>query len=156
MFGRFMSLTMLVDHVIHIKRFDDVQIDLEKVQSEAMNDHKLTIEDLQREISLFCERREWDQFHNLKDLSISLTLETAELLEHSQWKNEMQLEEYLAHHKSEVADEVADVLYWTLLIANKLDIDLADAFQRKMAINEKKYPVAKSRGSSKKYTELDT
>ncbi len=113
-----------------------------------------TLEDLQREIRIFCTDREWAQFHNIKDLSISLSLEAAELLEHTQWKNEQQLEDHLAKSKSDVADEVADVLYWTLLIANKLDIDLAEAFQRKMAINEKKYPIAKARGSSKKYTEL--
>jgi dCTP diphosphatase len=56
--------------------------------------------------------------------------------------------------KSDIAHELADVLYWTLLMANELGIDLASALNEKLAINEKKYPAAKAKGSNKKYTEL--
>lgn len=117
-----------------------------------MND--LSLANLQKVIRKFCDDRNWDQFHNGKDLSISLSLEAAELLEHFQWKNEAEVEQHLAEQKPEVASELADVLYWVLLIANKFDINLVDAFTDKMAKNELKYPVDKAAGNHKKYTEL--
>lgn len=117
-----------------------------------MND--LTLADLQKTIRKFCDDRNWDQFHNGKDLSISLALEAAELLEHFQWKNEAEVVQHLAEQKPEVAAELADVFYWVLLIANKLDIDLVEAFSDKMTKNELKYPIDKARSSHKKYTEL--
>ena len=113
-----------------------------------------TLEELQQYILRFCDERDWGQFHNPKDLSLSLSLEASELLEHFQWKNGSELVEYSIKNKESIGEEVADVLYWTLLIANKLDIDLTGAFLEKMRVNEKKYPVAKARGSHKKYTEL--
>ena len=118
-----------------------------------MNDRK-SLSDLQRTIRQFCDDRDWDQFHNPKDLSISLTLEASELLEHFQWKTEDEIAAYLKERKSEVGDELADVFYWVLLMANKLDVDLVNAFDKKMLHNEAKYPVDKSKGSAKKYTEL--
>jgi NTP pyrophosphatase (non-canonical NTP hydrolase) len=98
--------------------------------------------------------RDWGQFHNVKDMAVSLSLEAAELLELTQWRNGEELNAYLAQSKEAVGHELADVLYWTLLIAHDLDIDLREAFVRKMSINESKYPVGKARGSSRKYTEL--
>lgn len=112
-----------------------------------------SLRDMQAMIRKFVDERDWDQFHNPKDLSISLSLESAEVMEHFQWKN---LEEMVLHSRSQkddIGDELADVFYWVLLIANKLDIDLVDAFERKMVKNAKKYPVDKSRGNHKKYTE---
>jgi len=116
--------------------------------------HDLSLADLQKVIRKFCDDRNWDQFHNGKDLSISLSLEAAELLEHFQWKNEEEVAKHLAEQKPEVASELADVLYWVLLIANKFDINLVDAFTAKMTKNELKYPVDKASGNHKKYTEL--
>jgi len=110
--------------------------------------------DLQAMIRKFCDDRDWDQFHNPKDLSISLTLEAAELLEHFQWKNDSEIVAHVVGKKGEVGAELADVFYWVLLIANKLDIDLFEVFNTKMEKNEKKYPVDKAKGSHKKYTEL--
>ena len=109
--------------------------------------------ELQKIIRKFCDDRDWDQYHNLKDLLISLSLECAEALEHTQWKTENELQK-LVSENSELGAELADVLYWTLLIANKANIDLSAAFTEKMKINESKYPVEKSKGSHKKYTEL--
>ena len=109
--------------------------------------------ELQKMIRKFCDDRNWDQFHNLKDLLISLNLESAEALEHAQWKNDEELQE-LASNNKELGYELADVLYWTLLIANKANIDLSVAFAEKMKKNELKYPIEKSIGSHKKYTEL--
>ena len=113
-----------------------------------------SISDLQKQIRKFCDDRNWDQFHNPKDLAISLSLEASEVLEHFQWKNEQEITEYINNHKSEIGNELADVLYWILLIANKVDLDLVNAFDKKMRINESKYPVEKAKNKHSKYTEL--
>lgn len=102
----------------------------------------------------FRRERDWEQFHNVKDMAVSLSLEAAELLEFTQWRNGDELETHLTDHKEAIGHELADVLYWTLLIAHDLKIDLAEAFKRKMSLNEAKYPVSKAKGSSRKYTEL--
>lgn len=116
--------------------------------------HTQSLEELQKLIRIFCDERDWDQFHNPKDLSISLTLEAAEVLEHFQWKNPKEMAILGNEKKTEVGEELADVFYWVLLLANKLDIDLVAAFNEKMIKNEKKYPIDKAKGSHKKYTEL--
>ena len=90
------------------------------------------VSDLQQTIRAFVDERDWDQFHNPKDLSISLALEAAEVMEHFQWKNEQEMIAHVAKYKEDVGDELADVLYWVLLLANKLDIDLVPSFERKM------------------------
>lgn len=113
-----------------------------------------SLEDLQKKIRKFCDDRDWDQFHNPKDLSISLALEAAEVLEHFQWKNDAEMAKHSIDKKDEVGEELADVLYWVLLLANKLDLDLSGAFQKKMGINQSKYPIKKARGSHQKYTEF--
>lgn len=112
------------------------------------------LSDLQVMIRKFCDDRDWDQFHNPKDLSMSLVLEAAEVMEHFQWKNEQEMIKHVEDHKDDVAEELADVLYWVLLLSNKMDIDLVTAFKKKMEKNEAKYPVNKAKGSHKKYTEL--
>lgn len=113
------------------------------------------IADLQKRIRIFIDERDWDQFHNLKDLAISLNLEAAEVLEHFQWKNEKEIDEHAKNRKDDVGEEIADVLYWVLLLSNKIDLNLTDAFEKKMQKNEAKYPVEKAKGSHKKYTELE-
>lgn len=111
------------------------------------------LSELQRQIVKFRDERDWKQFHNPKDLSLSLLLEAAEVLEHFQWKNTEEMDAHVAEHREKVAEELADVLYWVLLIAHDLDINLAKAFQLKMAQNEAKYPLGKAKGNHKKYTE---
>lgn len=99
----------------------------------------------------FQKQRDWKQFHLPKNLAISLCLEAAEVLELFQWTKNHKL------HKDKrdlLAEELADVYYYLLLLAHESDIDIGDAFDKKMILNEKKYPVNKSKGSSKKYTEL--
>ena len=113
-----------------------------------------SLADLQKMIRKFVDDRDWDQFHNPKDLSISLALEAAEVLEHFQWKNADEMNEHVKKMKTEVGGELADVFYWVLLLANKMDIDLVDAFTKKMDKNEAKYPINKAKGSHRKYTEL--
>jgi NTP pyrophosphatase (non-canonical NTP hydrolase) len=102
----------------------------------------------------FRDERDWKQFHTPKDLALSLSLEAAEVLELFQWKNGEELEKHLRENRQRLGEELSDVLYWLLLMAHDNKIDLSAAFRKKMRQNEKKYPAAKSKGSSKKYTEL--
>src|SRR2546423_14324471 len=102
----------------------------------------------------FREERDWKQFHNPKDMALSLSLEAAELLELMQWRNGAELEAHLRASKDRLGEELADVLGWILLLANDQEIDLADAFGKKIELNKRKYPVEKAKGSAKKYDEL--
>jgi NTP pyrophosphatase (non-canonical NTP hydrolase) len=102
----------------------------------------------------FRDERDWKQFHNLKDMVVSLQLESSELLEMVQWRSGEALDEHFRRERDQVGDELADILYWILLIARRLDIDLSEAFKRKMRKNEEKYPVAESRGSAEKHDRL--
>ena len=114
----------------------------------------MDIDELQELVVKFRDDRNWKQFHNPKDLAISLSLEASELLEHFQWKNPDEIESHLFANKEDVSDELADVLYWVLLIANDLDIDLRSSLKNKIVKNDKKYPIDKAINSHKKYTEL--
>jgi dCTP diphosphatase len=113
-----------------------------------------TLEDLAAKVLAFRDERDWRQFHNPKDCALSLMLEATELLEIFQWKNGAEVDATATERKQEIADELADVLYWALLIAHDQGIDLERALADKMAANEIKYPKEKAVGSSKKYTEL--
>jgi NTP pyrophosphatase (non-canonical NTP hydrolase) len=114
----------------------------------------MNLKELTQEIINFRNDRDWKQFHNPKDLALSLTLEAAEVLEHFQWKNNDQVEDYIKTNKGEVADELADVLYWVILMSHDLDIDILQALNKKMAENKAKYPISKSKGVSTKYNRL--
>jgi NTP pyrophosphatase (non-canonical NTP hydrolase) len=107
-----------------------------------------------RQIVVFCEARDWKQFHNPKDLAISLSLEASEVLELFQWKNTAEIEQFVKTNKNDVGDELSDVLYWVLLMSHYMNIDILDALEKKMAKNEKKYPVVKAKGKHTKYTKL--
>lgn len=113
-----------------------------------------SIKDLQKKVIEFRDKRDWKQFHNPKDLALSLTLEAAEVLEQFQWKNKKEIRVYIKSNKKDIGEELADVFYWILLLSHDLKIDLIDAFEKKMEKNDKKYPVEKSKGTHKKYTEL--
>ena len=120
-----------------------------------MQQNQANLSELQEIIRQFCEARDWDQFHNPKDLAISLSLEASEVLEHFQWKSAREMKEHLVDGKDEIGHELADVLYWVLLLANKANVNLTEAFDSKMVHNETKYPVEKAKGTHKKYTELN-
>lgn len=113
-----------------------------------------TLNELTELLLAFVHERDWKQFHNPKDMAISLILESAELLELTQWKNGQELQAAMESRREAVADELADVLFWVLEIGDHFQIDLAQAFKDKLRKNAEKYPVEKARGSSKKYTEL--
>jgi NTP pyrophosphatase (non-canonical NTP hydrolase) len=112
------------------------------------------ISELQQKICEFRDERNWKQFHNPKDMTISLALEAAELLEHFQWKSSQEIEVYIHANKKEISHEIIDVLYWVLLIANDLDIDIKKAFDEKMMQNREKYPESKSKNKHTKYSKL--
>ena len=94
----------------------------------------------------FQKQRDWKKFHTPENLAKSISIEAGELLEHFQWDNNFSPEE--------VSDELADVLIYCIYMAYSLDVDIKKIIRDKMAKNEVKYPVEKSRGNSKKYTEL--
>ena len=113
-----------------------------------------TLEQLTSRIVAFRDARDWKQFHTLKDMALSLMLESGEAGELFQWKSDAEIGSKLHELRPELGRELSDVLYWVLLIANDAGIDLAAAFEHKMLENEAKYPVDAARGSSRKYSEL--
>lgn len=114
----------------------------------------MDIKDITERIVKFRDARDWKQFHNPKDLAISLMLEAAEVAEHFQWKSNEEIAKHLDENKNDIADELADVLYWVLLMAHDMDIDIYEAVLEKMKQNEAKYPVEKAKGKHTKYTNL--
>ncbi len=106
---------------------------------------------LKTRIEKFCSDRDWSQFHDPKNLAISLQLETAEVLELFQWTKDNQAKE---GKEADMEDELADVLYWLMMLADHYDIDLMKALNQKMDKNEQKYPVEKAKGVATKYNEL--
>ena len=105
-------------------------------------------------IRQFNEDRDWRQFHNPKDMALSLVLEAAEVMEHFQWKNGAELTEYTKNNKEAIGEELADVFYWVLHMSDEFGIDIMAALEDKMDKNEAKYPVEKARGNNAKYTDL--
>ena len=115
----------------------------------------MTFRELAKVVIDFRDKRNWKQFHNPKDLAISLSLEAAEVLECFQWKSADEIEEVInGKGKMALQEELADVASYLLLLCNEAGIDLEEAIRDKVAKNEIKYPVEKSRGSAKKYNEL--
>lgn len=119
-------------------------------------DSETTIKDLKDKVQKFCEDRDWDQYHNAKDLAIGVSTEASELLDIFRFKSERQVEEFFedAKKKSEISDEMADTLYFIIRLAQRYNVDLSTALESKLEKNDKKYPVEKARGSNKKYDEL--
>lgn len=103
---------------------------------------------LTQEILQFRDERDWEQFHNAKDLAIALSLEASELLELFLWKNATEA------NIDEVKKELADVLIYAFLLADKYQLDIKEIVNAKLQENAAKYPVDKAKGNSKKYTEL--
>ena len=112
------------------------------------------LETLRARLAAFAEERDWDQFHNPKNLAMAVATESAELLEHFQWLTFEQAARLPKAAREEVALECADVLLFLLRLCDKLEIDLAAAAKRKLALNARKYPVEKSRGRATKYDKL--
>ena len=103
------------------------------------------------QILKFRDDRDWKQFHNPKDLAISISLEAAELLEVFQWSGSDTSNE---NKQGKIKEELADVLNYCVLMADACGLDIDEIVQKKIKINEKKYPVSKSKGKSDKYDKL--
>jgi dCTP diphosphatase len=113
------------------------------------------IEDLQKRVAEFRDKRDWAQFHNPKDLAIAISIEAAELLECFRWKTTEEVRVLMDSDKSfAVKEEMADVLLLLLNLADTTGIDVVAEAYKKLEENDRKYPVEKSKGSAKKYTEL--
>jgi len=115
----------------------------------------MSIEKVTQLLRQFAKDRDWDQFHSPKNLSMALSVEASELLEHFQWLTEEQSAELEGKKRNEVAEEMADVFLYLLRMADKLDIDLLEEANKKIVKNAEKYPAEKVKGSSKKYTEYN-
>lgn len=109
-----------------------------------------------KKIKSFRDDRDWKQFHNPKDMAEAIVIEAAELLELFRWQSNKQSEEFLKNKKNreEFSDELADIAWFVLELADTYDIDLEKAISKKLSKNAKKYPVEKSKGKSIKYTKL--
>lgn len=110
---------------------------------------------LKQRLRQFAAERDWDQFHSPKNLSMALIAEAAELVEHFQWLSEDQSKNLSPEKLAEVELEMADIQIYLIRLADKLNVDLLAAANKKIALNQQKYPAEKVRGSSKKYTEYD-
>jgi NTP pyrophosphatase (non-canonical NTP hydrolase) len=112
------------------------------------------IKQLTAKIRAFRDARDWKQFHNHKDVALSLVLEASEVLEHFQWKSPKEVEEHGKANKEELADELADVAMYLFELADNLNIDLPNAIDQKMKKNSLKYPIHKAKGRHTKYNKL--
>ncbi len=111
------------------------------------------VKELMLALRKFAQDRDWEQFHSPKNLSMALSVEASELLEHFQWMSD-QASYALGEAKQHlVAHELADIFIYLLRISDQLDVDLMSVTKEKMKINDERYPVSKVKGSSKKYTE---
>jgi NTP pyrophosphatase (non-canonical NTP hydrolase) len=113
-----------------------------------------SLQTLRAKLDAFATERDWNQFHNPKNLAMALTAEAGELLEHFQWLTPEQAANLPPDTREAVALECADVLLFLIRLADKLQIDLAAAANRKLELNAQKYPVEKSRGVATKYDKL--
>jgi NTP pyrophosphatase (non-canonical NTP hydrolase) len=120
-------------------------------------DNKTNIQQLKDKVQLFCEQRDWDQFHNPKDLAIGIITEASELLEHFRFKSEEEMKAMFEkkNKKQAIEEEVADIFFFLLRFAQMNNINIAEQLERKIELNDKKYPVEKFRGSNKKYSEVE-
>ena len=128
-------------------RKEDARFILFKKFTGEIEKHKLRLRQ-------FAEERDWDQFHSPKNLSMALSAEVAEIVEHFQWLTEEQSKQLSNEKLGEVETELADTLIYLIRLADKLDVDLLQAALSKIDVNEQKYPVDKAKGNAKKYTEL--
>lgn len=117
---------------------------------------KQALEGLMVDIIRFRDERDWKQFHTPKDLAAAIAIESAELQEKFLWKDKPQIADELADpaRRQKVVEELADVMIFALLLADCLDVDVEKAIRAKLSTNALKYPVAKAKGTAKKYTEL--
>ena len=117
----------------------------------AMND---SIDDLTNRIRAFVAAREWEAFHNPKDMAVAIAAEAGELMQHFVWQQPEQVAQRLEEHREEIASEIADVGILLFEMADLLGLKLGDVMAAKIAYNDQRYPVSKSKGNNRKYNEL--
>jgi NTP pyrophosphatase (non-canonical NTP hydrolase) len=125
-------------------------------RSGARRQSPATLAEIVAVVGRFRDDRDWAQFHKPKDLAAAIAIEAGELQERFLWKTDAEVDRDLAGaaKKAGVAEEIADVVMFAMLLSDRLGIDLADAIAAKLAANAKKYPVKLARGTARKYTEL--
>lgn len=111
------------------------------------------LQELKQRIQQFARARDWDQFHSPKNLSMAMSVEVGELMEHFQWLSEQQSAQLDVETLNAVKDEIADIQVYLVRLADKLGVDILQAVEQKMQKNEQKYPADKVKGSAKKYTQ---
>lgn len=112
------------------------------------------MQELIKKIRIFARDRDWEQFHSPKNLAMALSVEVAEVVEHFQWLTQEESHRLDSTKLKEIRQEIGDVMIYLARLADRLGIDPLQAAEEKIQINEKKYPVEKSRGLAAKYTEL--
>lgn len=115
-----------------------------------------SLEQLRQRLARFAADRDWDQFHSPKNLAMALIAEAAELIEHFQWLTQAASRNLPAAKQAEVRLELADILIYLIRIADKLGVDLVQAAQDKIAINEQRYPAERVRGDARRASEYDS
>jgi dCTP diphosphatase len=123
-----------------------------------MPDDTTTVAKLRQLLAHFVAEREWEKYHDPKNLSMAIAIETAELMEHFQWVRNEELPQLLAddRRRREIAEELADITCFVLSLANALQLDLSSAVEQKLLQNAAKYPAETFRGRySKPHSELD-
>lgn len=119
-------------------------------------DNEINIEGLKSKVKDFCDARDWEQFHNPKDLAIGISTEANELLSLFRFKNIEEMKEMFNDSKKreDISDEVADILFFILRFSQMYGIDLSQALSNKIDKNNKKYDIETFKGSNKKYSEV--
>ncbi len=116
-----------------------------------MKDLSILVEELRK----FRDERDWKQFHNHKDMALSMVLESAEVLEHFQWKSPAEVDTYAQENKADIAEEIADVLKYLVQLADNIGVeDIVQVALDKLQRDALKYPVDKAKGKHTKYTKL--
>ncbi len=121
-----------------------------------MSDAQVTLQDLKLKMAAFVRARDWEQFHTPKNISMSIAIEAAELMEHFQWLTVEQSQQLDAEALAAIGEELADIVIYSLSMANFLQLDLADTVLAKMEKNIRKYPADQVQGKSHKYTYYQT
>ena len=117
-----------------------------------MADAQITLQDLKERMASFVRERDWEQYHTPKNISMSIAIEAAELMEHFQWLTVEQSKNLDGSVLADIGEELADILIYSLSMANFLDMDLSETVLAKMDKNIRKYPKDQVRGKSHKYT----
>lgn len=119
-------------------------------------DSETNLYELKEIVRTFCEDRDWDKYHNAKDLAIGIITEASELLEHFRFKSDKEVKGIFKNSKKKdkISEEMTDILYFLLRLSQKYNIELSDELIKKNRKNRNKYPIEKAKGLNKKYTEL--